>query len=109
MGAACCGFPGFELLPSRVAPIVFTASVSGLNESPKNTSPGLGAALLTIDDILNTMPVEATFADLMEPNTAAQIDVINGPGDANTSGLLGPVATTTPTFTGFPGLTTSCN
>lgn len=34
--------------------------------------------------------------------TASHIHVINGPGDANLADTLGPVATTTPSFAGFP-------
>ena len=45
---------------------------------------------------------QVTFQDLVAPNTASHIHVINGPGDANLVDTLGPVATTTPTFTGFP-------
>ena len=48
------------------------------------------------------MQVQVIFAGLMGLSTAAHIHVINGPGDLNTSDTLGPVATTTPTFPGFP-------
>jgi CHRD domain-containing protein/PEP-CTERM motif-containing protein len=93
-------------LPSQAATIVFNATLSGPNEEPPNGSPGVGFALVTIDDIAHTMRVQVAFADLTAPNTAAHIHVINGPGDANTADTLGPVATTTPTFSGFPsGLT----
>ena len=37
--------------------INYTASLSGPNESPANGSPGTGFALVTIDDLLNTMTV----------------------------------------------------
>ena len=94
-------------LPLQAAPIVFTATLDGASESPSNASPGTGLALVTIDDILHTLRVQVTFADLTAGNTAAHIHVINGPGDANTADTLGPVATTTPTFTGFPTGATS--
>ena len=48
------------------------------------------------------MRSQTTFQDLTTGNTAAHIHVIDGPGDANTADSLGPVATTTPTFAGFP-------
>jgi hypothetical protein len=48
------------------------------------------------------MRVQVTFQDLLVGNTASHIHVINGPGDADTADTLGPVATTTPTFPGFP-------
>lgn len=92
----------FLVTPADAAPIVFFADLSGPNESPANASPGTGTALVTIDSVLNTMRVEASFASLTSANTAAHIHAINGPGDANTSDTLGPVATTTPTFSGFP-------
>jgi hypothetical protein len=93
-------------LPLQAAPILFTATLAGPNEEPPNGSPGTGFAIVTIDDIAHTLEVQVAFADLTTPNTAAHIHVINGPGDANTADTLGPVATTTPTFLGFPtGLT----
>ena len=49
------------------------------------------------------MRVQVSFSGLTSGDTASHIHVINGPGDANTADTLGPVATTTPTFTGFPG------
>jgi CHRD domain-containing protein/PEP-CTERM motif-containing protein len=94
-------------LPLQAAPIVFTATLAGPNEEPPNGSPGTGFAIVTIDDIADTMRVQVTFADLTTPNTASHIHVINGPGDANTADTLGPVATTTPTFSGFPSGVTS--
>lgn len=89
-------------LPLQAAPILFYATLSGLDESPPNASPGTGLAFVTIDDSAHTMRVQVTFEDLTAQNTAAHVHVINGPGDANTADTLGPVATTTPTFTGFP-------
>jgi hypothetical protein len=94
-------------LPLQAAPIVFTATLSGPNEEPSNASPGTGSAIVTIDDILDTMRVQVTFADLLGTVTVSHIHVINGPGDANTADTLGPVATTTPTFSGFPSGVTS--
>jgi hypothetical protein len=88
-------------------PLVFFASLDGPSESPPNASAGTGTALVTIDATLHTMRVVASFQDLTTGNTAAHIHVINGPGDSNTSDTLGPVATATPTFPGFPSGTTA--
>ena len=96
-------------LPLQAAPISFTATLDGPSEEPPNASPATGFAVVTIDDILHTLQVQVTFADLTAGNTAAHIHVINGPGDANTADTLGPVATMTPTFTGFPSGATSGN
>ena len=48
-----------------------------------------------------------SFTGLTSGNTASHIHVINGPGDTDTTDTLGPVVTTTPTFTGLPMGTTS--
>lgn len=89
-------------MPAAAAPIVYTAALSGAAEEPANGSPGTGFARVTIDSTANWMRVEVTFADLTSGVTASHIHVINGPGDANTADTLGPVATATPSFPGFP-------
>jgi hypothetical protein len=100
VGAVCVG-------TVQGAPISFEGFLDGPSEEPANASPGTGYALVTIDAMAHTMSVNVTFAGLTIGNSAAHIHVINGPGDANTSDTLGPVSTTTPTFTGFPTGTTS--
>jgi hypothetical protein len=45
-----------SVVPLQAAPIVFTAALSGPNEEPPNASPGTGFAIVTIDDIADTMP-----------------------------------------------------
>jgi CHRD domain-containing protein/PEP-CTERM motif-containing protein len=92
--------------PAAATPITFTAVLDGLSESPPNVSPATGFATVTIDDVAHTMRVQVEFEDLLAPNTAAHIHVINGPGDSNTADTLGPVATSTPTFLNFPSGTT---
>lgn len=87
--------------------ITYTATLDGLSESPPNASPGTATATVTVDTVLHTMRVEASFAGLLGTTTACHIHVINGPGDANMADTLGPVATTTPTFAGFPNGVTS--
>ena len=92
---------------AHAAPITYSAVLNGANEAPANVSPGTGLATVIIDDVAHTMVVDVVFSGLTAANTAAHIHVINGPGDANTADTLGPVATTTPTFAGFPSGTTS--
>jgi hypothetical protein len=89
-------------LPLHAAPITFSASLSGPAEADPNTSAGTGFALVTIDPTAHTLGVDVTFSGLTGITTASHIHVINGPGDANTADTAGPVATTTPTFPGFP-------
>ncbi len=81
--------------------ITYDASLNGGNENPATGSPGIGFAIVTIDDILQTMEVNVTFSGLLAGNTAAHIHCCVAQG-----GNAG-VATITPTFTGFPSGTTS--
>ncbi len=77
--------------------ITYSAVLLGTNENPPTASPGTGFAEVTIDDVLQTMLVNVTFSGLLAGNTAAHIHCCTAvPGNAG-------VATTTPTFTGFPG------
>ena len=84
------------------APIMFSALLSGPAEEPPNASTGTGTALVTIDPVAHTLSVSVTFEDLISPSSVSHIHVINGPGDANLADTVGPVATTTPSFPGFP-------
>ncbi|MES2774678.1 MAG: DUF4394 domain-containing protein [Bacteroidota bacterium] len=76
----------------------FVASLSGPNESPANTSPGFGTAILTIDHAANKMRLQCGFSGLIGNTTASHI---HAPTDVAGVGNAG-VATTTPTFAGFP-------
>jgi len=85
-------------LPSYAVTIVYTASLDGPSESPPNASPGTGSAIVTVDTVANTMRVQATFQDLLGTTTAAHIHCCTASADFGTAG----VATTTPSFPGFP-------
>ena len=79
-------------------PIVYTATLNGPSESPPNASPGTGFAEVDFDSVLNTLHVHVTFSGL----TAGTImSHIHAPTPAPGTGVAG-VATTTPTFVGFP-------
>ena len=81
----------------------FMADLNGASESPPNASPGTGFALVTLDSIGNTMDVSVTFSGLLAGNTAAHIHGNTAMPGVGTAG----VATTVPTFTGFPTGVTS--
>lgn len=82
--------------------LVYGGDFSGLNESPPNASPATGTARVTIDDVANTMRVQIDFSGLTAGNTASHIHARPDSSTAN-----GGVASTTPTFTGFPTGATS--
>ena len=81
--------------------IVFSGNFSGTQEFPSNASPGTGLVSVTIDDVLNTMTVDAAWANLLAPTTVAHIHCCTGLG-ANAG-----VATGVPTFPGIPAGVTS--
>ena len=81
---------------AKADPLVFTTTLSGANEVPPNASPGTGSAVITIDTTTHMMTVNITFGGLSGNTTASHIHCCTLPG-ANAQ-----VATTTPTFTGFP-------
>lgn len=88
-------------VPAQAAIITYQAVLSGANENPPTGSPGTGFAVVTVDDIANLMEVEVSFQGLTTPNVAAHIHCCAVPP------VNAGVATVTPTFTGFPGGTTS--
>ena len=77
---------------------IYWVSLSGPAEVPSNNSPGTGKALVTIDAVVNTMRVQTTFSGLLAGVTAAHIHAPTAVAGAGTAG----VATTLPTFPGFP-------
>jgi hypothetical protein len=78
--------------------ITYEATLNGPSESPANDSPATGFALVTVNDLANTMHVQVTFSGLLGTTTASHIHT---PTPAPGTGTAG-VATTTPTFAGFP-------
>lgn len=77
---------------------IYWVSLSGPAEVPSNNSPGIGKAIITIDAVANTMRVQSTFSGLLAGVTASHIHAPTAVAGTGTAG----VATTTPTFTGFP-------
>ncbi|MEO6718681.1 MAG: CHRD domain-containing protein [Novosphingobium sp.] len=90
-------------LPAHAAIAVYTATLNGASEVPVNASAGIGTAVVTIDDVLNTMAVNVVFSGLTGTVTASHIHCCTALPFSGTAG----VATVTPTFTGFPSGVTS--
>ena len=85
-------------VPAGAAVLHYNATLSGPAESPPNASPGTGGAEITIDNVLNTMRVQATFSGLLGTTNACHIHAPTAVAGTGTAG----VATMTPAFTGFP-------
>ena len=77
---------------------IYWVSLSGPAEVPANNSPGTGKATITIDAVANTMRVQVTFSGLVAGVTASHIHSATAVPGSGTAG----VATTLPTFAGFP-------
>ena len=81
-------------------PLTFEADLNSANENnPLNHSTGTGTAFVIIDPALNTMRVEVTFSGLTAPTSASHIHCCEATPGANANII---VATTVPTFPGFP-------
>jgi CHRD domain/PEP-CTERM motif len=89
----------FGAQSSRAELIVTTAFLDGPSEFPVNDSPGTGFSTVILDTDSHTLHVTVSFQDLLSPVIAAHIHARVSPNaDPPTAG----VATTVPTFPGFP-------
>ena len=79
--------------------ITYTATLLGTSENPATGSPGTGEAIVTINTLAQTMEVNVVFSGLTGTSTASHIHCCETAPNLNAN--VG-VATTTPTFTGFP-------
>jgi hypothetical protein len=79
--------------------ITYTTSLS----DPTNTSTGTGSVTLSYDSSLQTLQVDTSFSGLTGNVTAAHIHCCTAVAGVGNVG----VATTTPTFPGFPAGVTS--
>ncbi len=95
LAAALCAAlsPGLS-----AATIVYNVILDGPSESPANASPGTGTATITYDTTAHTLRVQTSFSGLVGTTTASHIHAATATPGVSTAG----VATTTPTFAGFP-------
>jgi hypothetical protein len=83
---------------ANAAIITYVANLDGPSESPPNASPGTGATQVDYDNVAHTLHVHVTFSGLLGTTTASHIHAPTTTAGTGTAG----VATTTPTFAGFP-------
>ncbi len=79
----------------------YSAVLNGANEIPVNTSPGTGSASVNYNNVTHSLQVQVTFSGLTNSGTGVTSAHIHAPTAIPFSGMAG-VATTTPTFAGFP-------
>jgi hypothetical protein len=78
--------------------IVVGPGMDGPSESPTNVSPGTGNGTAFYDDVAHTLALNASFSGLTGTTTASHIHTPTPNPFRQTAG----VATTTPSFDGFP-------
>jgi len=88
-------------VPTHAATYTFTVSMNGTNEVPPNASPGTGSALIVYDNVAHTLSLNIVFSNLSTVGTGTTASHIHCCTAAPGTGTAG-VATTTPTFAGFP-------
>ena len=87
--------------PSLATVLSYHANLDGPSEP--TISPGTGTSLVDYDNVAHTLRVQVTFSGLLGNVTASHIHSATAVPGTGTAG----VATTTPTFTGFPSGVTS--
>jgi hypothetical protein len=96
---------GFALIvglpTAQAAPVTYTSTLAGANENPPVASPGTGSTFVTIDTAAHTLHVVSNFGGLTSSTVASHIHCCAVP--PTNAG----VATTTPSFVGFPTGVTS--
>jgi hypothetical protein len=81
---------------AKAESLTFATTLTGAQQVPPVASPGIGSGLVTLDTVTNLMTVNVSFSGLLSPTTASHIHCCAPPG------VNAIVATTVPTFPGFP-------
>jgi hypothetical protein len=68
------------VLPADAAIILYNVNLDGAQEVPPNASTGTGAALLTLNDVANTLEVNLSYSGLLGTTTGAHIHYPGAPG-----------------------------
>ena len=98
--AVLAAFATFFTQGASAAPIQFSVLLNGATENPVNASPGVGTSSMIFDLTAHTLQIDINFSGLLGNTTAAHIHCCLA-----SPFLMSPnagVATTLPTFAGFP-------
>jgi len=87
-----------SLMSARASVFQYSVTLDGPSESPANASPGIGSGSVNYDNVAHTLQLQVSFSGLLGTTTASHI---HAPTASPFSGTAN-VATTTPSFTGFP-------
>jgi hypothetical protein len=83
---------------AQAGTFIYSANLTGPAEAIPNASPGTGSAEVTYDDVAHSLRVQISFSGLLGTTTASHIHAPTALPDTGTA----MVATTVPTFAGFP-------
>src|SRR5262249_30177411 len=100
--AAAVALPLLLTQPAKATIYGYTVSMSGPNENPANTSPGVGSGLVQYDDVLHTLTVGCSFSGLTNVGSGTTASHLHAATNMVPFTGTAGVATTTPTFAGFP-------
>jgi len=90
---------GLASISTTMAAQTWSATMNGANEAPPNASGGTGFALLSYSNMTNLLTITGSFSGLTSGTTSAHLHCCTSvAGAAENVG----VATTTPSFVGFP-------
>lgn len=92
-----------SLMAANAGIFQYSVTLDGPSESPINASPGTGSGTVNYDSTAHTLTLAVSFTGLSGTVTASHIHAATVSPFSGTSG----VATTTPTFAGFPSGVTS--
>lgn len=92
------GLMACSLMSAYATTFSYNVFLDGPSESPANASPGTGFASVIYDDTAHTLFIDLVFSGLLGTTTASHIHAATAAAGTGTAG----VATTTPTFAGFP-------
>jgi hypothetical protein len=104
MGMTILTAAAFLIVPaSQAALITYKANLTGAAAEPPTGSPGTGSAVIGFDIVNHVLSIDVTFTGLSANTTVAHIHCCTAMPGVGTA----DVATTTPTFPGFPAGVTS--
>jgi len=87
-----------SLMSAQASLFQYSVTLDGPSEFPANASPGTGLGTVNYDDVAHTLQLQVSFSGLTGNTTASHI---HAPTASPFTGTAG-VASTTPSFAGFP-------
>jgi hypothetical protein len=93
--------------PARAVVFPYSIFLSGPSESPANASPGTGTGIIVYDNVAHSLAMHIDFSGLTGTTSAAHIHAptatsgLGSEAQASAAGMAN-VATTVPSFVGFP-------